>query len=307
MKLGKLKKVDLRQVWKHEAYDFTNWLAEETNLSLLSDELGISIELLQTEASVGRFNVDILAQEEGTDNKIIIENQLEKTDHSHLGQLITYASGLDAETLIWIVRDVRDEHKQAIDWLNEHTDENISIFLIKMELWKVGDSIPAPKFQIISKPNDWAKTVKKSVQNGGVSGLKAQQLEFWNGFKEFAQDKSALVLQKTNPKHWYNISIGSSEGHITLTINSIKKQIAAEFYIPDSKDFYNLLLSNKPVFEEEFPGMVEWMGLEDKKASRIKISKNIDFTNPEYWNLCYTWLLDITLRLKKVYNKCNNI
>jgi RecB family endonuclease NucS len=116
MKIAKLDKVDLRELWRHEALDFTKWLAEPDNLELLSDEIGIGIELVQTEANVGRYNVDILAQEENTGKKIIIENQLESTDHAHLGQLITYAAGLEAEYIIWLVREARDEHQQAVDW-----------------------------------------------------------------------------------------------------------------------------------------------------------------------------------------------
>ena len=149
-KLGKLEKVkDLRSVWKHEANDFTNWLAEEENLNTLGEEIGIDIELISTEAKTGSFSTDILASESNTNNKIIIENQLESTDHNHLGKIITYASGHDAKIIIWIVKDVREEHRQAIDWLNEHTDEEINIFLCKIELWKIGNSEIAPKFQIM--------------------------------------------------------------------------------------------------------------------------------------------------------------
>jgi hypothetical protein len=115
MRLAKLKQVDLRKVWQHEASDFTKWLANQENLSLLSDEIGIEISLIQTEANVGKFHVDILAEEENTGRKIVIENQLEPTNHDHLGKLITYAAGFDAEIIIWIVKDVRDEHKQAIE------------------------------------------------------------------------------------------------------------------------------------------------------------------------------------------------
>jgi len=117
MKLEKLKKIDLRKAWNHEATDFTNWLAENENLSLLSNEIGIDINLTQTEASVGKFSVDILAEEENTGRKIIIENQLETTNHDHLGKVITYASGYDAEIMIWIVKDVRNKQKQAVNWL----------------------------------------------------------------------------------------------------------------------------------------------------------------------------------------------
>ena len=140
-KLGKLEKVkDLRSVWKHEANDFTNWLSKEENLNTLSEEIGINIELISTEAKTGSFSTDILAVEANTDNKIIIENQLEATNHDHLGKIITYASGHDAKTIIWIVKEAREEHRQAIDWLNEHTDEEINIFLCRIELWKIGDS-----------------------------------------------------------------------------------------------------------------------------------------------------------------------
>jgi len=125
MKISKLTKVDLRELWKHESLDFTKWLSEPDNLEILSDEIGIGVELVQTEANIGRYNVDILAQEENTGRKIIIENQLETTDHSHLGQLITYAAGLEAEYIVWLVREAREEHQQAVDWLNEHTDDKL--------------------------------------------------------------------------------------------------------------------------------------------------------------------------------------
>lgn len=134
MKLGKLDRVDLREYWKHEALDCTRWLSESANIEVLSDEVGIGIHIAQTEASVGRFNVDILAEEENTGRKIIIEHQLEVTDHLHLGQLITYAAGLEAAFVVWVVRDAREEHRQAVDWLNEHTDEQVNFFLVQIEL-----------------------------------------------------------------------------------------------------------------------------------------------------------------------------
>jgi len=134
--LSRISKVEPRDIWSLEP-DFTRWLAEKENLDILSEEIGVDIKLIKTEASVGKFSVDILAEEEMTGRKIIIENQLEDANHDHLGKIITYASGYDAEIIIWIVRDLRDEHQKAIDWLNEHTDENIGFFLIKIELWQI--------------------------------------------------------------------------------------------------------------------------------------------------------------------------
>lgn len=304
MELGKLQKVDLRKAWKHEALDFTNWLAKDENLGLLSDEIGIGLQVIQTEASVGKFNVDILAEEENTGRKVVIENQLETTDHSHLGQVITYASGYDAEIIIWIVKDVRDEHKQAIDWLNEHTDEKINFFAIKMELWQIGNSPFAPKFQIISKPNDWAKAIKKSTGQSALTDTKLLQLDFWNKFKEYAQsNNSKLRLRKAYPQHWYDISFGSSEAHISLTINSQSNQIACEVYIPNSKDLFYELERQKEKIEQELDMKLEWMALEGKKASRIKISSEADINNSEKWNEYFEWLENTASKFQKVFLK----
>ena len=148
--LSRLKQVDLREAWQHEAYDFTKWLAENENIELLSDEIGVEIVIIEKEASVGRFNVDILAEESNTGNNIIIENQLEKTDHDHLGKLITYAAGIDAGIVIWVVKETQEEHQQAVEWLNEKTNTELSFFLVQIELWQIDDSNYAPKINAVS-------------------------------------------------------------------------------------------------------------------------------------------------------------
>lgn len=300
--LGKLEKVDLREVWKHEATDFTNWLAQEENLSLLSDEIGIDICLIQTEASVGKFNVDILAEEENTGRKIVIENQLELTDHDHLGKIITYASGYDAEIIIWIVRNIRDEHKQAVDWLNEHTDDKINIFAIKMELWKIGDSPCAPKFYVVSQPNDWAKAVKKTTTQSGLSDTKNLQLEFWTNFKEFVRDNNGnFRLRKPNPQHWYDISIGCSNAHICLTVNSQTKQLGCEIYINDSKPLFHALESQKESIQNELGLELHWHLLPEKKASRIRYFSSGDITKTDQWENYFAWFMKKALAFKKVF------
>ena len=223
MQLGKLKKVDLRTVWENEPRNFTKWLSKEENLNLLGEEIGIDISFIKTEANVGRYNVDILAEEENTGRKIIIENQLEITNHDHLGKIITYASGYDAEIIIWIVKDVRDEHKQAIDWLNEHTDQKVNFFIVKIELWQIADSPIASKFQIISKPNDWAKALRDSSKTN-LTDTKLLQFNFWTRFKEYAAEhKTKLRLRKAYPQHWYDISYGNSKSHITLIVDTQNK------------------------------------------------------------------------------------
>jgi len=290
--LGKIEKVDLRKAWKNEASDFTNWLAQEENLAILSDELGIDISLIQTEAPSGKFNVDILAEEENTGRRIIIENQLESTNHDHLGKLITYASGHDAEIIIWIVKEVREEHRQAVDWLNEHTDDKVNFFAIKLELWQIGNSPYAPKFQILSKPNDWAKAIKRS--SGGSSSLtdtKVMQLNFWDKFKEYAQNKgTTLRLRKTNPAHWYDISIGSSEAYVALTVNTKTNLIECGLYISNSKQLYHELAKYRDEIEKELKNKLEWMELQGNKASRIRLRREADLDATEKWDDYFEWL-----------------
>ena len=305
-KLGKLKKVELREFWRNEASDFTNWLAQEENLSLLGEEIGIDIKLIQTEANVGSFNIDILAEEENTGRKIIIENQLELTNHDHLGKIITYASGYNSEINIWIVKDVKDEHKQAIDWLNEHTDEGINFFIAKMELWQIGDSSIAPKFHLISKPNDWAKTIKKSMAVGRLTEAKVLQLDFWGKFKEYAKNKKTkLKLRTTSPQHWYDISFGSSEAHISLTINTREDLLGCEIYIPNSKELFFKLKENKEKIEREIGKRLQWMELPGRKASRIKlpIETENEITQTNDWNSYFEELIVYAEEFQRVFSR----
>jgi hypothetical protein len=306
MKLGTLKRLDLREYWKHEALDFTKWLSEPGNIALLSDEVGIGIEVTQTEASVGRFNVDILAQEENTGRKIIIENQLETTDHSHLGQLITYAAGLEAQYVIWIVREVREEHRQAVDWLNEHTDEDISFFLVALELWQIGGSDPAPKFSVVCRPNEWKKSVRTSAQDGDLTDTKTKQLEFWQQLKEFAADSyPELRLRTPRPQHWYDVSIGRSDCHICFIADSRENQVRCELYIPDSKELYKTLLASKAHIEKELDlaEPLDWQDLLGKKACRIRVLHPFTFANTSTWNEAFDWLSKTGIQFKKVFSK----
>lgn len=191
MKLGKIKRItDIRSVWHHEEKDFSKWLAQDENLKQLSDAIGIDIVLEERESSVGNFSVDLYALEEGTERRIIIENQLEDTNHDHLGKLITYASGKGAEVIIWVVKRARDEHRQAIEWLNQNTGVNIGFFLVEIELWQIDDSAIAPKFNVVERPNDWAKQMKNV---DSLSETKQLQLHFWQQLSEFICNSQDLI------------------------------------------------------------------------------------------------------------------
>ena len=259
--LGKIEKFsDLRTVWKHEALDFSKWLAEEENLYLLSQTIGVNLVLGELESSVGNFSVDILAEEEETGKKVIIENQLEDSNHDHLGKIITYASGKDAELIIWIVKRARDEHRQAVEWLNKHMDEKIGFFLLEIELWKIDDSAPAPKFNVIEQPNDWAKNIKVKE---GLSETKKLNLDFWQEFNEYAFNKEefskSFSKRKAQPQHWYDLSIGTSVYHLGLTVNTQKKMLGTEIYINDDKEMFHKFKSNAALIEREIGSKIEWI------------------------------------------------
>jgi hypothetical protein len=162
--IGRLTRVELREIWIREATDFTLWLAREENLAVLAETLGIDLELEAQEKAVGPFRADILCKDIDSNAWVLIENQLECTDHSHLGQLLTYASGLQAVTIIWIAARFTEEHRATLDWLNKITDESFRFFGLEVELWRIGDSPAAPKFNIVSKPNDWSRSVAQAAR-----------------------------------------------------------------------------------------------------------------------------------------------
>ena len=302
-KLGKMIRItDLRSVWPHEANDFTKWLAQEENLALLSDAIDIDLELEERESSVGSFSVDIFAKEVGTNRRVIIENQLEDTNHDHLGKLITYASGKGAEVIVWVVKRARDEHRQAIEWLNQHTDSNIGFFLLEIELWQIGDSMKAPRFNIVEKPNDWSKTMK-TIE--GLSDTDLLKLEFWTGFNDAMSNndefKHHFRARKASPQHWYDLSIGSSAYHVCLTINTQKQCIGADIYIDDDKELFAQFKSHKDEIAAMLNSEVDWR--EAKKACRICISTDINPKKRELWVKSYNWFLEKAIIYKEIAAK----
>lgn len=170
-------------MWEHEADDFTPWLAKRKNLHSLGKTLGMELVLEGAEVDVGNYAADILAFDKADNSRVVIENQLESTDHSHLGQILTYAAGLEALKVVWIAKQFTDEHRAALEWLNENTRENIHFFGLEIEVWKIGDSLPAPKFNIVAKPNDWTKN--RPIE---LPPVKRAQLEFWRDFVDYAHE-----------------------------------------------------------------------------------------------------------------------
>jgi hypothetical protein len=269
--LGKLEKVELRKVWEHEARDFSEWLAREENLAQLSEELGIEIEVIGTEESSGRFRVDILAKETNSGDYVIIENQLEPTNHDHLGKVITYAAGYDAKYIIWIVKDVLDEHQKAIEWLNEHLDDSISCFLVRIEVWQIGESNPAPRFEVISLKNNWVASLKRTVSADELSPNRLRQQEFWGALREnFKARDSNMRVQSPLPQHWMNFSLGSSFCHPYLTINSRDNFVSCDLWT-NNKEFLAFLQGREDQIKNDLGIEFNWWEANKSGGLRTKL------------------------------------
>lgn len=304
MNLGKLEKItDLRKVWPHEALDFTPWLAQDDNIAMLSDAIGIDISVDETESMVGSFNVDIYATETDTGNKIIIENQLEETNHDHLGKIITYASGKDAKFVIWIVKKAREEHRHAIEWLNNHTDNDIAFFLIEIELWSINNSDPAVKFNVIEKPNDWAKEIKKADNN--INDTQRLKLDYWTSFVDyaFANNSFSKMFKKRKPStdHWYSVSLGSSEYHMAFLMNTQKNILAIEVYFSNNKELFNEFYAEKDKIEALAGVNLDWRELPERKASRVLYETTADFKNKDNWNEQFDWIMEYAVKIAKAF------
>ena len=311
--LGILKEIkDLREVWPHEALDFTPWLANEENISLLADAVGLDITVDEVESSVGEFSVDIFASETGTDRKIIIENQLEETNHTHLGQIITYASGKSADIIIWVVKKAREQHKAAIEWLNNHTDDNIGFFLCEIKLYRIGDSDPAVKFEIIEKPNDWTKEIKKASATSNAT--EEARLEYWTAFNDYAFDGThkafAREFKKRKPSkdHWMSMSIGTSACHLSILRLQQDERVGVELSIDgktqdENKALFNKLIAHKSDIESAIGFSLDWRELPEKKASRILILKDANLTEQSEWPVQFDWIIDAMVKMKKAFKE----
>ena len=301
--LGTLKEItDLRSIWPHEALNFTPWVAE--NVDLLADAVGLDITVDETESSVGDFNVDIYASETGTDRKIIIENQLEDTDHDHFGKLITYASGKGADVVIWVVKHAREEHKAAVEWLNNHTDDKIGFFLCEIKLFQIGDSQIAPSFTVVERPNDWTKEIRKTAS---ANPTQQQRLEYWQAFNDYAFSDAnfSRIFNKRKPTtdHWMDFSIGSSACHIAVSQIQKRKAVDVELYINDDKELFKSLFAHKDEIEKNMEMELEWKELPERKASRILIEKTVDLDDRATWPEQFDYIMDTCIKMKKAFKR----
>ena len=270
--LGRLERVPLREAWKHEAGDFTPWLAQAENLDTLAQALGLS-ELLPmtTEHWVGDFKLDILCSD--GEEKVVIENQLAETDHKHLGQILAYAAGIEARKVIWIAESFRPEHASALQYLNDHTTDDLSFFGVQIELWRIGDSPLAPKFEVVVKPDDWARSGKEQVRAASsASPTKQLQLRFWTALVERLTSTAPHIRpQKPRPQHWLNNTIGRSGFGLNISANTRDERLGVELWIPglEAKRHFANLLEQKENIESQLGFGLDWQELPEAIGCRI--------------------------------------
>jgi hypothetical protein len=284
-KLGKIEIVDLRKVWRNEARDFTTWLASEENIEQLNEITGLNLVNIKTEVSVGQFKCDIVCEDDSSKTTVIIENQLEYTDHDHLGKLITYASGLDAKTIIWIVKEARPEHSSAIEWLNNVTNNEISFYLIQIEAIKIGNSDPAINYKIVEEPNQYTKSVNFKELNENQKN----KLDFWTQFNFVSEERKEFNLRKPAPDHWMNFSIGSSDCSLSADLLNDENFIRINMSIPDNKELFDEFLKNKEMIENIVGEKLNWDKKEGRKSSSI-----------------YTTIVGFSFKEKDKYNELSN-
>lgn len=301
IKLSKVSKVDLRDCWKNEASDFTPWLASEENIALLADALGMNeLEVKAQEEHVGPFRADILCVDPGTDKLVLIENQLERTDHNHLGQILTYAAGLDAVTIIWIAEHFTEEHRAAIDWLNRITDKEFNFFGVEIELIKIGDSPAAPMFNVIAKPNGWSKDVRSSQSsNEGRSDGQMFKYDYWSAYVDYMSNNPSKLFRTKSPSHdhWMNIAIGKGAMHIALLVNTKEQKVTVQLHIEDDADkkYFDELIKYKEEAEASIGETLTWRRLDGKKASNVDLYRQCkNLNNPAEREEIFGWYKEYT-------------
>lgn len=305
MAIGKLEEVDIRELWKHEQYDFSEWLSKKENIENLNEILGLTLVDISKETYVGSYRCDLFARDEATGTKVIIENQLEISNHDHLGKIITYASGLDAKVVVWIVTKAREEHRSAIEWLNNNTNSNVNFFLIEIHAYKIGNSDKAPMFKVVEQPNDFIKNNKSSSNEESMNKSQSQRIEFWSQFNDVVIERGKpFNTRKPTTDHWYNIAIGTSEAHIDITLVNKDSLIGVELYITNNKELFDKLYERKEDIESDLGFKLDWRRLDNSKASRIVYRiKGLNFDDHSNYNELMNKTIDLAVLMRDTFKK----
>ncbi len=298
--VARVKFEPIRDVFRDEARHFTTWL--EQNLEALADRLGITLSVVQREKAVGDFNVDLLCEDEDG-RPVIIENQLERTNHEHLGKLLTYLVNLEAGSAIWVTPESRPEHQRVIDWLNENTPANLSFYLVKVEAARISDSPPAPLFTVLAGPSEQGKEVGEKKKEWADRHLK--RLEFWKGLLERSKKRVPLFASiSPSTANW--IAAGAGKRGVTFNYDIFMEGAALDLYIDHDQDtgaknkaIFDALLADKENIERDVGTPLLWQRLDAKRASRIRLSIDSGgLSYPESWPSLQDRMVDAMTRFE---------
>lgn len=298
--LGKIESIELRTQWPDEAVNFTPWLASPEGVEHLNNALQMDLEITDTEVAVGSYRADIVAEDSGSSQKVVIENQLDPTNHDHIGKLITYAAGIEATTVVWVAKAIREEHRKAIEWLNDNTSSDIEFYALQIELWKIGNSLPAPRLTVVAQPNIQVRAIRSRA----TSETKNMYYEFWDSFLEYMMTVGEpFGRRKPSYSNWYSISIGRSGVYINLTLRKKKGDIGCELElrILEKQQLFDELYKNKDEIETIIGSELEWLEMKDKMSSRIINRAYIDINEKNKWQDANKWFIEQTKLFKEAF------
>ena len=301
--LGQMRKVAVRDVWKHEEQEFTPWLANDENFGRLAGALGLELQIEGIEVPVGPFSADILAKD--TDGKfVVIENQFGKTDHDHLGKVLTYAATLNASGVVWIAERFTDEHRKAFEWLNDHTSEELGLYAVELVLWQIDQSKPAVQFNVLSQPSEIVREGNRVKSAAPITEVKKLQLDFWTSFRAALLERKIVSSAQTpRPQYWFDVSLGRSNIFLSNIASPTERRIGVRVYISNKAADLALpqLEAERATIEKEIGEPLEWNPNPDNRDKIIGLYRQADLNDPNKWPEYIAWLADRVAKFKKAF------
>lgn len=303
LKLGELKNLSLKTVWGHEEHEFTPWLAREENLRRLSDALGMDLQLERTEVPVGPYFADILAKD-ASGAYVVIENQFGKTNHDHLGKLLTYGATLGASAVVWIAESFTDEHLKAVEWLNERTTDDLLLYAVRPEVLKIDESAPAIRFSVVGQPNIVVRAATAARSAGALTEAQQLQFDFWTAFRDRLIESKVLTSTHTpRAQYWFDIALGRSNIFLSNIVDTYAGRIGVRVYIGNRVAALALpqLEREKAAIEAEIGEKLTWNPFPEKQDKIIALFKQVDLANRAAWPEYIEWLVEKAIKFRKTF------
>ncbi|MBI5909163.1 MAG: DUF4268 domain-containing protein [Betaproteobacteria bacterium] len=303
LKLGQLKNLKLKSVWNHEEHDFTPWLAEESHLSALSDAIGMDLQLDRIEVPVGPYVADILAKD-ASGEYVVIENQFGKTNHDHLGKLLTYGATLGVSAVVWIAEQFTEEHRKTVEWLNERTNDSLSLYAVQLEVLQIDDSPPAIRFNVISQPNQVVRAATAAKSSGSLTETQQMQLEFWKMFRHRLLEKKVIPSAQTaRPQYWFDVALGRANIFLSNILDTYASRIGVRVYVGNriAEAALAQLEKDKVAIEQEIGEKLVWNPTPEKRDKIIGLFRKVDLSNRDAWPEYCDWLVDFDGKFRKAF------